>query len=79
MVQITAVSINSSSKPTKPSLTGSLVWAVECAIAAGQIPASLENTARRKPMIITPMIPPLIPWGSNAPFQIAANAPGSFS
>jgi hypothetical protein len=39
-------------------------------------PASLENTARRKPRISTPSIPPEMPSGEKAPFQMAAKEAG---
>ena len=78
-VQITTVSMNGSSRATKPSLTGAAVRAAAWAMAAEPKPASLENTARRKPRIITPKAPPATPWGEKAPFQMAATAPGSAS
>ena len=76
MVQITTVSMNGSSNATNPSLTGSGVRAVECAIAALPSPASLENTARRNPTMATPNRPPAMPSGANAPVQMAAHAAG---
>ena len=76
MVQTTTVSINGSSNATIPSLTGSSVFAAEWAMAAEPSPASLEKTARRKPMMMTPIMPPVIPSGEKAPCQIAAKAAG---
>ena len=79
IVQITTVSMKGSSSATKPSLAGRRVCAVECAMAALPSPASLENTARRKPMTMTPSTPPAMPSGAKAPFQMAANAAGTRS
>ena len=45
-VQITTVSINGSSKATKPSLNGSSVCTAAWAMAAEPSPASLEKAAR---------------------------------
>ena len=39
-------------------------------MAAEPRPASLENTARRNPMIITPIMPPPTLSAENAPSQI---------
>ena len=78
-MQITTVSMNGSSRATNPSLAGCVVRAVAWAMAALPSPASLEKTARRKPMISAPIAPPAAPAGVNAPFQIAATAPGSRS
>ena len=78
-VQITTVSMNGSSSATKPSLAGCGVRAVAWAMAALPSPASFEKTARRKPMTSAPSPPPAIPCDVNAPFQMAAIAPGSRS
>ncbi len=63
IVQTTTVSMNGSSRPTKPSLTGFLVLTAECAMGAEPTPASLEKAARWKPTISTPTTPPAIPRG----------------
>ena len=76
-VQMTTVSMNGSSSATYPSRTGYRVRAVAWAMAADPRPASFENTARRKPMMITPIMPPVMPSGVKAPVQMAAKAPGS--
>ena len=78
-MQITTVSMNGSSRPTNPSLAGCGVRAVAWAMAALPSPASLEKMARRNPMTSAPSAPPVAPAGVNAPFQIAAIAPGSRS
>ena len=70
MVQITIVSINGSSRETIPSVTGSSVLTAEWAIEAEPIPASLENTARWKPIIMAPSAPPATPSPVNAPLKI---------
>ena len=54
IVQTMTVSMNGSSRETKPSLTGCRVLTAECAIGAEPTPASLENAARWKPTISTP-------------------------
>ena len=79
IVQMTTVSMNGSSSPTNPSLTGSAVRAVAWAMAALPSPASFEKAARRNPMTSAPSMPPAIPSGANAPCQMAATAPGSRS
>ena len=79
IVQMTTVSMNGSSSATNPSLTGFGVRAVAWAMAALPRPASFENTARRKPMMMTPMIPPATPSGAKAPVQMATNAAGTRS
>src|SRR5690606_35245956 len=61
MVQTTTVSINGSSKATKPSDAGYFVLTAEWAIAAEPTPASLEKAALWKPTIKTPNIPPVMP------------------
>ena len=53
---------------------GLFVFEVECAILAEPIPASLLNAALRKPIIMTPMNPPFIPSGENAPLKINEKA-----
>ena len=70
------VSTNGSNRATKPSLTGRLVFTAEWAMGAEPRPASLENAARWKPMIITPTTPPATPSGLNAPVMMEPNAPG---
>ncbi|MPN35502.1 hypothetical protein SDC9_183000 [bioreactor metagenome] len=73
IVQITTVSIKGSSSATYPSVTGCCVLTVEWAMAAEPIPASFENAALLNPIIITPMTPPFIPSGVNAPLNISTN------
>ena len=70
IVQITTVSMNGSSKDTKPSVIGSLVLTAECAIAADPTPASFEKAARLKPCIKAPTIPPATPSPVKAPVKI---------
>ena len=79
MVQMTTVSMNGSSRLTKPSVHGSSVCTAEWAMAAEPRPASFENTARRNPMIMTPIIPPPTLSGEKAPCQIWTMAAGSRS
>ena len=67
IVQIRSVSTRGSNSATNPSLTGRRVLTVECAIAADPRPASFENAARWKPMIMTPTTPPPTPSGEKAP------------
>jgi hypothetical protein len=70
IVQMTTVSMNGSSRATRPSLAGCLVFTAEWAIGAEPRPASLENAARLKPMISAPSTPPATPSGLNAPSMI---------
>ena len=63
-----------SSNDTNPSLTGRSVLLALWAMLAEPMPASLLKLALRKPIIITPMNPPFIASGWNAPFHICANA-----
>jgi hypothetical protein len=58
MVQITIVSINGSSKATKPSDAEYFVLTAECAMDAEPAPASLEKAALLNPMTRTPIKPP---------------------
>ena len=68
---MTTVSINGSSKATRPSEAEYLVFTAECAIDAEPAPASFEKAALLKPTINTPIIPPTpIALGSNASEKI---------
>ena len=58
MVQTRTVSMNGSSKATRPSEAEYFVLTAECAMEADPIPASLENAALLKPWISTPKTPP---------------------
>ena len=64
IVQMMTVSMNGSSRATKPSVTGRRVLTAEWAIAAEPSPASLEKAARWKPTMSTPIAPPATPVGS---------------
>jgi len=55
------------------------VRTAEWAIVAEPRPASLENTARWKPMIIAPSAPPPTPSALNAPESICSKAQPSAS
>src|SRR5690606_1689310 len=79
MVQITTVSMNGSHRATRPSVIGSLVLTAEWAMEAEPMPASLENAARWKPTISTPMMPPMPASGVKAPPMIALNAAGTMA
>ncbi len=48
-------------------------------MAAEPMPASLENTARWNPMIITPSMPPLMAVALNASVAMADTAQGILS
>ena len=75
--QTMIVSINGPSIATKPSLTGSVVFAAPCAIVSVPVPASLENMPRRTPIIIMlPNAPPETALPVNASLKISANTPG---
>ena len=76
IVQITMVSMNGSSSDTMPSVIGSLVRTAEWAMEAEPMPASLENTARWKPMIRAPSAPPATPSPVMAPEKMLAMAVG---
>src|SRR5699024_12403557 len=76
MVQTMTVSMKGSSRATKPSEIGRRVLTAEWAIGAEPIPASLEKAERWKPMIMTPMTPPAMPCGLNAPEKISPTAWG---
>ena len=65
-VQMTTVSINGSSKATKPSEAAYFVFTAECAMEAEPAPASLEKAARLNPVINTPNRPPKPACGLNA-------------
>ena len=71
---MTTVSTNGSSKATIPSVIGSSVFTAAWAIEADPTPASLENAARWNPTISTPMMPPLMAEGANAPLMISPKA-----
>src|SRR5690606_22522045 len=73
-VHTTTVSIKGSSKATKPSEGGLLVFAVLWAMAAEPTPASLEKAARWNPMTNTPKMPPFSAEGLNAPSKMAEKA-----
>ena len=75
---MTTVSMNGSHSATKPSETGRRVFTAECAIGAEPRPASLEKAARRKPWMMTPIMPPVTPSGVNAPAKIWPNASGTW-
>ena len=77
IVQMTMVSIKGSNNDTIPSVMGSFVLTDEWAIAADPMPASLENTARWKPIIIVPNTPPATPSPVNAPPKMLPMATGS--
>ena len=74
IVHTKTVSINGSNRATSPSEAGYLVRTAECAIEAEPTPASLEKAALLNPCIKTPMAPPAIPIGENAPSKISAKA-----
>ena len=75
--QTMIVSINGPSIATKPSLTGSVVFAAPCAIVSVPVPASLENIPRRTPIIIMlPSAPPETALPVKASLIISANTPG---
>ena len=67
ILQTIKVSIIGPSIATSPSLTGSLVIAVPCAMDSVPMPASLENAARLMPVIMTtPKAPPAMESPENA-------------
>ena len=78
-VSTTTVSIKGSSNPTSPSDAGSFVFTAECAMDAEPKPASLENSARWKPMINAPSAPPAMASLPKAPDTALAIAAGIFS
>src|SRR5699024_4866840 len=67
---------NGSHAATKPSSAGRRFLVTPCAKAAVPTPATLENRARRIPMMATPKMPPEIPSGVNAPWKICTKAFG---
>ena len=74
--QTIIVSMNGPSIATKPSLTGSVVFAAPCAIVSVPVPASLENIPRRTPIIIMlPSAPPETAFPVKASLIINANTP----
>ena len=65
--QTIIVSIKGPSMATKPSRTGSLVFAAPCAIVSVPVPASLEKRPLLTPtIIIVPIAPPATDFPVNA-------------
>ena len=70
IVQTMTVSMNGSSRATRPSLAGRSVLTAEWAIGADPTPASFENTPLLIPCIIAPITPPAAAEPENASVNI---------
>ena len=79
MVQMTMVSRKTSMTPSRPCWAGWATLAAACAMDAVPMPASLVNTPREMPVLMTPVRDPTAALGRNASRKTEAKAPGMAS